>query len=93
MGELSLQTVLVRSDDALAAAVDDETVMLDTTQSRYFGLDATGTVIWGLLEEPRSIGALCSELVARYEVDDESCRRDVLAFAAELVDAGLVEAR
>jgi hypothetical protein len=67
--------------------------MLDARQSCYFGLDVTGTVIWGLLEEPRSVAEVCTELVARYEVDDESCQRDVLAFAAELVDADLVEAR
>jgi hypothetical protein len=93
MGELSSTTVLVRRSGALTAEVDDELVMLDTEQSRYFGLDATGTVIWGLLAEPRTVAEVCAELVARYEVDDESCRRDVLVFAAELVDAGLVEAR
>ena len=93
MGELSPSTVLVRREGALTAQVDDELVMLDTSQSRYFGLDPTGTVIWGLLAEPRTVDEVCAELTARYEVDDESCRRDVLAFATELVDAGLVDAR
>jgi hypothetical protein len=93
MTALSTATVLVRSPDPLAARVDDEIVMLDTRHTAYFGLDGAGVVIWDLLDQPLSIEAVCAHLIQEYEVDLDTCRRDVLAFAAELVDAGLVEVR
>jgi len=93
MTALSTATVLVRSKEPLAARVDDEIVMLDSRQSAYFGLDGAGVVIWELLDEPLSIEAVCAHLIQEYDVDLDTCRRDVLAFAAELVDAGLVEVR
>lgn len=93
MTELSLSTVLVRSDEPLTATIDDEIVMLDSRQSMYFGLDATGATIWELLERPRTVGEVCAELIEQYEVDLAACQRDVLAFAADLVEAGLVETR
>jgi hypothetical protein len=93
MPELSLSSVLVRNPEPLTAAVGDELVMLDSRQSMYFGLDDTGASVWELLDEPRTVAVVCAALTERYDVDDDACRRDVLAFAAELVEAGLVEVR
>ena len=93
MTALSTATVLVRSPEPLTARVDDEIVMLDARGNAYFGLDGAGAVIWELLDRPLSIEAVCAHLIQDYDVDLERCRRDVLAFAAELVDAGLVEVR
>jgi hypothetical protein len=84
-------TVIVRSGAPLTAKIDDEVVMLDTRQSSYFGLDATGSAIWELLDEPRAVEELCAQLVERYEVDADTCLRDVLPFLDELVGAGLLE--
>ena len=93
MAALSLDTVVVRRAEPLTAAVDDELVMLDPRQSRYFGLDAIGHRIWELLEGPRSVDALCSALQDEFEVTAEACRADVLAFLQDLTDAELVEIR
>jgi hypothetical protein len=93
MSELTLSTVLVRSEEPLTARVDDGLVMLDDRQSAYFGLDATGTAIWELLDQPRTVAQVCAELIERYDIDEADCRRDVLAFLAELLAARLVEPR
>jgi hypothetical protein len=81
---------LVRSEEPLTAVVDSETVMLSPDQGEYFALDAIGTRIWELLEEPRSIDEICVTLCAEYEVDPETCRRDVTALTGELHEAKLV---
>jgi hypothetical protein len=85
-------TVLVRSTDLLTAVVDGEVVMLDPRQGCYFGLDRSGTAIWELLAEPRSVADVCAALLDRYAVSPEECRSEVLFFLHELHDAGLVEA-
>jgi hypothetical protein len=91
VSSLSLDSVVVRRGDPLTAPVDGELVMLDPRQSRYFGLDPIGHRIWDLLERPRSVDALCSELQGEFEVPAETCHADVLAFLEQLEDAELIE--
>ena len=93
MPALSLQTIVARRDEPLTARVDDDLVMLDPRQSRYFGVDPTGRRIWELLEEPRSVESLCTALQDEFEVSAETCRADVLAFLEQMSDAGLLETR
>jgi coenzyme PQQ synthesis protein D (PqqD) len=93
VADLTLESVVARRAEPLTAPVDGELVMLDPRRSRYFGLDAVGHRIWELLESPRSVGALCTELQREFDVDAESCQGDVLAFLEQLEKAELVELR
>jgi hypothetical protein len=82
--------VVVRSDEPVAVEVDRTVVMLSIAQGMYFGLEGVGPRIWALLERPRSVAQLCADLMDEFEVDQESCLRDVCAFLEELTDARLV---
>jgi hypothetical protein len=93
MAALSLETVVARRDEPLTARVDDDLVMLNPVQSRYFGLDAIGRRVWELLEEPRSVDAICTSLQDEFDVSPQTCRADVLTFLEQMVDAGLVDTR
>ncbi|MEA2437069.1 MAG: hypothetical protein QOF65_1625 [Thermoleophilaceae bacterium] len=93
MPGLSPQAVVTRTGDPLAAPVDDELVMLDPRKGRYFGLNPIGARIWELIEEPRSVESLCARLQAEFDVPDETCRADVLAFLEQLQREELVEIR
>ena len=93
MHRLSLDTVIARLPGPLTAPVDGELVMLDTRKSLYFGLDSIGHRIWNLLDEPRTVGALCETLGREYDVSPEACRADVLAFLDQMEQAELVEVR
>jgi hypothetical protein len=93
MAALSLETVVARRGEPLAARVDDDLVMLDPVRSRYFALDATGRRVWELLGEPRSVESLCAALQDEFEVSAQTCRTDVVTFLQQMADAGLVETR
>ena len=93
MPTLSPETVIARRAEPLTAPVDDELVMLDPRQSRYFGLDRIGQRIWELLERPQSVGELCAALEGEFDVSTETCRADVLAFLGQLEEAELLEIR
>jgi PqqD family protein of HPr-rel-A system len=86
-------TVVQRSSAPLAAAVDGEIVMFHPDRGAYFGLVDVGTRIWELIEEPASLGAITTRLLAEYEVDPAACRSEAEAFLSQLADAGLVELR
>ena len=50
-----------------------------------------GSVIWDMIQQPRSIEAVYSAVLEQYGVDTETCKRDVLRLIEDLRVAGLVE--
>jgi hypothetical protein len=84
--------VVMRSSRVVANELNDaETVMLDVDQGRYFGVSDIGNAIWGIIAQPTSIDDLIAALLQRYEVDEDTCRREVNAFLGELSDQGLLD--
>lgn len=88
---LTPYSVVTRSSRPFTAQAQDELVMLDPDQGRYYGLDAVGNRIWELLEEPRSVADLCAALSREFAVDAASCRRDVLTFLEQLAASQLLD--
>lgn len=70
-------TLITRSSGVLAAAVRDETVMMDIESGRYYGLDDIGSDIWRRLEQPRRFGELVDMLAADYDADRAVIAEDV----------------
>ena len=87
---ISRNSIITRASDLLASALDNELVLLSLTNDKYYGLNPMANKIWSLLEEPRSVDAICTALQADFEVDDATCERDVLAFIERLHHAKLV---
>jgi hypothetical protein len=85
------QSRLSQHPDILAHAVDDETVMMSLERDNYYGLDAIGSRVWGLLTEPRTLPEICETLMSEYDVDAATCRRDVTDFLRQLAEQGLVK--
>jgi len=74
---ISDDTLITRNTGLLAAAVHDETVMMDIESGRYYGLDDIGSAIWQRLEAPRRFGTLIDSLVADYDADRAVIAEDV----------------
>jgi len=93
MSDLTLkpQTRVRRIDDVLDTDIDNETVMMDIDQGRYFGLNKTGTRIWALVAEPIVIGDLCDQLTAEFSVPREQCEQEVMGFLQGLLKRGLLQ--
>lgn len=72
--------------------VEDELVALNLETSFYYGVDGIGTQIWRLLiDEKMTITQACGKLVEEYDVDAETCGREVRAFVEQLLGAKLLE--
>jgi hypothetical protein len=78
-----------RNMSALSAEIDGEVVALDVARGVCYGLDPIGARIWSLIESPSTLAALCETLTREYEVDEPTCRRDVLDLVTELLAEGL----
>ena len=58
---------------------------------KAFSLNASGDVLWAALAQPCSREDLRGELVAAFQVDEETADRDVTIFLDHLLERGLVE--
>lgn len=81
---------LVRSPDIIASEVDGELVLISIQDGKYYGLDAVGSEIWRLLEEPKSVAALVAALQAHFEGDAGAIEQDTIAFIDQLAAQTLV---
>lgn len=98
-GEVRTTALLVLLDHvvvricAVTAEVDGEVVALDAATGMCFGLNGTASQVWRMIEVPIAVTDLCTALVQDYEVDRETCERDVLELLTSLKGAGLIESK
>jgi hypothetical protein len=87
---VALNDEVRRNPEALSAAIDGEVVALDVARGVCYGLDSIGARIWEILEFPVSVQAICTMLCAEYDVELETCRKDVLDLLGELLVENLI---
>lgn len=90
---ISLRTVVVATSEQVSTRLGDETVLLELKRGTYYGLNAVGSLIWEMVQQPRTIEALFSAVVGQFDVEPETCERDVVRLIQEMQVAGLVEIR
>jgi len=88
--ELPSATLVVRDASFMEAEVDDEIVALSIEKGTCYGLNSVGARIWRMLANPIRIADICKALVIEYEVDPETCEREVLDLLAELLAEGII---
>jgi len=80
-----LDSIVVRDSEPVATTIDDEVVMLSPRAQAYFGLGSVGSEIWKAIEQPRRVDEICAALMQEFEVDADTCQREVLDFLNDLV--------
>ena len=77
--------------DVIYQPLEDELVLLNMKDQRYFALDDVGTAVWRLLLEHKDLEAVADRLCAEYDVDGPTVRNDLSILIQKLQDAGLVD--
>ena len=80
----------LRTTDISARTIGGETIVLDLPNSQYFAITGVGSRVFELLGEDRTLDDLVTTIVAEYEVDEPTARRDVQAFVDRLHEARLL---
>lgn len=88
---MSSNTVYRRNADILTASVDGELVMMSIQAGNYYSIGGIGTLVWELLDRPRTLDELVDAVVADYDVERARCAADVAAFVDELLGLNLIE--
>jgi len=91
MSELTLDSVVQRNPEMVAAEMDGEMVMMSIEDSAYYGLNAVGSDLWEAMEKPVSVTTLCDQVTENFEVDLATCQSDVMELLTDLRDRNLVQ--
>jgi hypothetical protein len=83
--------VVSQAAGLVASDLDEKKVMMNIESGKYFGLDNVGSRIWELIEKPHPVHELILELLKEYDVEENTCRQDVLAFLNKLYDQELID--
>jgi hypothetical protein len=85
------KALIVRCDDLLEADVNGEVVALHIDRGQCYGMNAVASRIWALLAQPISEAELCARLGDEFDVDADTCRRDVAALIEDFRREGLIK--
>ena len=88
---MNLDTPLSIPPQVMSRQVDDETVILDLKSGLYFGVDGVGKRIWESVEAGLSLRETAAAIVSEFAVDPARAETDILAFAGDLVERGLLD--
>jgi hypothetical protein len=89
---ISTESTVRQIEEIVAGDIEGETVMMSVEKGRYYGLDLIGSQVWAQIEKPVKVSELIDALLLKYDVDRETCERDVLAFLEELYADGILTA-
>ena len=89
--QLQSDTVIKRAKEILFQQFDDELLAVDAQGSVCYSLNESAGRIWAFIESPTTLGAICAQLTAEYDVDEVTCLQEVSSVLGELREAGLIQ--
>lgn len=79
------------SDQAIANAVADETVILHLGNGTYFGLDPIGAQLWTAIQAGNPPSSICESVLATYDVAPDRLASDLRTLIDEMIANNLIE--
>jgi hypothetical protein len=75
----------------LYSDLEGEAVILSLKNGKYYGINGVGACIWKAMENPANLREIQSAVMREYDVDKETCRREVLSFLEKMTAEELIE--
>lgn len=87
------ELIVHRGADLIEAEVDGEIVALHVENGQCYGFNGTATIIWKLIETPRSVASVRDELLQKFDVEPDVCETQLMELLRELESDRLIELR
>jgi hypothetical protein len=91
--DISPSATVVATSDHVSSDLAGEEIILDLKDDTYYGLNEVGADIWTLLDAPRRVTDICSELQEHYDVEREVLENDVVDLLSEMHERGLIRVK
>lgn len=82
---------IVAIKEHLYSDLNGEAVILSMKNGKYYGLNEVGRTIWNALKTPSYLMDIQACVMREYEVDENTCCREVLSFLRKMHQEGLIE--
>ena len=89
---MDLDAKITIPPQVMSRLVGEETVVLDLESGIYFGLDGVGKRIWESLSDGKTLAETVAVIASEYDVDEARAVADLVTFATELLERGLLRA-
>jgi phage major head subunit gpT-like protein len=94
----SAQQLFTRSRSVVSRVVAGETLIVPVRGkvgdlASIYSFNGTGSLIWQLLDTPRSLADLIDAVERDYEVMQEQAQKDVTRFLNDMLSVGLLDVR
>lgn len=90
MTTINDETVLQKVGDIPFRVIEGEAVLVNTSTHEVIHLNDTGTFVWKNIDGIINIETLVMRLTDEFEVEEAAAREDVLSFASNLIEKGLI---
>ena len=87
----TLETRIKIPKETLFHEVDNEMVLLNLGNGKYFSLDDVGTRMWALMTEHEQLKAVHQALLEEYQADPLQLEQDLLELTDKLAANGLLQ--
>lgn len=77
--------------DHLYSEIKEEGVILSLKNGKYYGVNPVGASIWQAIQSPANLPEIQAAVTREYDVDEETCRQEILTFLEQMVNEELVE--
>lgn len=75
----------------LFSELNEEAVILSLKNGKYYGLNSVGVTIWTNVQEAAALSEIETAVMDEYDVDEETCRREVSLFLEKMISEELIE--
>lgn len=81
------------NENVVSCELDGEVAILNMNDGVYYGLNPIGTIIWKLIEMENcvDITKIVEMILDEYEVNKDTCHKDIIELVEQLVKNGLVQ--
>lgn len=77
--------------DHLFSDLAEEAVILSLRNGKYYGINHVGASIWSIIQKPVTLAEVESHLMNEYEVDEQTCRAEVVLFLETMIREKLID--
>jgi hypothetical protein len=91
--ELTLDSIVQRDADVIAAEAGRDIVMISISNGLYYGVSDIAREIWDVVGDPIRVSDIIDKLISSYDINRSSCEEQTLSFLRDLISEGLLRIR
>lgn len=87
---ISKKQTFYLSQEVLAQEIDGESILLDMSSEKYFGLNDVGSQILSQIQKGSNLETITNHLLTIYNVEEKQLKIDIIELLQQLLDKKII---